>query len=81
MTRNHGDCSVKIELIDSSELSTWTSINLVATLLMTACADLSLSRAYTGGYASAGDEGGIKITLRRFEAGVGVGNGSSLTTG
>lgn len=80
MTRSHGDCEVTVELIDSSEMSTWTSINLVATLLMTACADISLNRPYTGGYASAGDAWGIKVTLRRYEGGVGVGNASSLTT-
>ena len=65
-----------VDLVDSTEFGSWTSIDLVATLLMTACADISLHRAYTGGYASAGNGGGIKVTLRRFEGGVGVGNGS-----
>lgn len=71
---------VTVDLTDSSESSTWTSVNLVASLLMTACTDISLNRAYTGGYASAGDGGGIKVTLQRYEQGFGAGNASSLTT-
>ena len=45
---------------------------------MAACTDTSLNSAYTGGYASAGDGGGIKVTLQRFEESVGVGNGTVL---
>lgn len=67
---------VTVDLVDSTEFGSWTSIDLVATLLMTACTDISLNRAYTGGYASAGNGGGIKVTLQRFEEGVGVGNRS-----
>ena len=81
MTRSHGDCEVTVELIDSSDLGTWTAVNLVATLLMAACTDISMNRGYTGGYASAGNAGGLKITLRKYEDGLGVGNASSLTTG
>ena len=69
---------VKVELIDSDEVSTWTAVNLVASLLMTVCSDTSLNSAYTGGYASAGNGGGLKVTLQRSEEGVGAGNGSVL---
>ncbi|CAF9933417.1 MAG: hypothetical protein ALECFALPRED_005582 [Alectoria fallacina] len=76
VTTTRGDCMVTVDLVDSTEFGSWTSIDLVATLLMTACTDISLNRAYTGGYASAGNGGGIKVTLQRFEEGVGVGNRS-----
>ena len=78
ITRTCGDCTVKVELIDSEEVSTWTAVNLVASLLMTACIDISLNTPYTGGYASAGNGGRVKVTLQRSEEGVGVGNASSL---
>lgn len=69
---------VKIDLTDSSEVSTWTALNLRAGLLMTACTDISLNRPYTGGFATAGNGGGIKITLQRYEEGVGATNASGL---
>ncbi|KAF6227934.1 hypothetical protein HO133_007662 [Letharia lupina] len=79
-TRSHGDCMVTVDLIESSEFSTWTSIGLVATLLMSACADISLNRVYTGGFAKAGNGRGIAVTLQRFEEGLGAGNASGLLT-
>ena len=61
----------------SSDVSTWTSISLAANLLMTACADISLSRLYTGGYVRAGRYGGIRLALLRNEPGAGKGNATS----
>lgn len=82
VTKTSGDCMVTVDLLEVSEMSTWTSIKLVASLLMTACTDTSLNVAYTGGYASAGNGGKIKISLQRFEGRIeGVGNASSLVRG
>ena len=47
---------------------------------MTACTDISLNRAYTGGYVRTGNGRGIKVTLERSEQGFGVGNASGLLT-
>lgn len=70
---------VTVDLSGSSVASTWTSIGLVASLLMTACTDVTLNRAYTGGYASPGNDWGIKVYLQRYEGGVGMaGNSSGL---
>lgn len=80
VAKTHGDCRVTVDLTSSNELSTWTSINLVASLLMTACTDISLNRAYTGGYVRTGNGRGIKVTLERSEQGFGVGNASGLLT-
>lgn len=76
--RGHGDCLVAVDMGDLlSELSTWTSISLAANLLMTACAEISSSRPYTGGYARAGRNRGIRLALLRKEAGAGKGNATS----
>lgn len=69
---------MKIELVGLDDASTWTSINLVASLLMTVCTDTSLNNAYTGGEATAGNGGRLRVTLERSEEGVGARNGSSL---
>lgn len=47
---------VKVELIDLSEVGTWTGVSLVASLLMTAWIDTSLNSAYNGGYQSSSVE-------------------------
>lgn len=69
---------VDIDLRDMMDVSSWTAIGLAASLLMSACSDVSLNRAYTGGSASAGNTGGITVTLQRYEAGVGAANTSGL---
>ncbi len=77
-----GDCTVAVDLpFAHTEVSTWATIGLAASSLMTACTDVQLNHPYTAGYAITGDEREIHIALLRNNEGVGSGreNGSVST--
>ncbi|CAF9922232.1 hypothetical protein IMSHALPRED_005630 [Imshaugia aleurites] len=78
--KTHGDCMVTVNVVDTRDFSSWTTVNLAASLLMTICTDISLNSAYTGGYAFTGDRAAIKVTLQRYEPSLAAGNGSGLLT-
>lgn len=61
-----------------TDTASWTAVALAAHLLVTACAEVVLNSAYSGGYTHAGDEGGILVAL--FKTGsVEGGSGYNIT--
>ena len=68
-TSSYGDCTISIGITPGvTEVTTWTTIALRVTQLITSCAGASFPQRRTGGRTKAGREGKIQIFIGAEDA-------------